>query len=30
MGERVKVLALSRGLGPPLTGFAARDLKHRL
>ncbi len=30
MGEAVKVIALARGIDAPLSGFAGRDLAHRL
>ncbi len=30
MGERFKVIGLTRGIGPALTGFALRDLRDRL
>jgi SAM-dependent MidA family methyltransferase len=30
MGERFKVLAVSKGYDPPLRGFATRDLRHML
>ncbi|MDX1381504.1 MAG: SAM-dependent methyltransferase, partial [Xanthomonadales bacterium] len=30
MGERFQVMALSRGIDAPLSGFATRDLRHRL
>jgi hypothetical protein len=30
MGERFKVIALSRDYDPPLRGFATRDLRHTL
>jgi SAM-dependent MidA family methyltransferase len=30
MGERFKIMALTRGGELPLAGFAVRDLRHRL
>jgi SAM-dependent MidA family methyltransferase len=30
MGERFKVIALSRNYDAPLRGFATRDLRHTL
>jgi hypothetical protein len=30
MGEAFKVMALTRGLDGPLSGFALQDLRHQL